>query len=284
MAALTLRVPKGSPLTLEESDANLTAINTELEDATGKTTVVPYYHFHGFAGDQTAGDNKFFDKAGSNHGVRGVDLSDTTMFANAGFVTTANPSGGLNDTAIRIPTLNLDYLGGEKLIVWWLGKATPEASDFPLLGDGVSTAGSHGIQVRVKTTGKMDIVAIGATANYSGATTNTVFDGTLHSAAFALDGSDHTHCLWVDDEVSYGGGVGFTALGAAAVDTLTSNTFNIGQTAAAPGSTEGGVIQTRALVIIRLPSSYAMPGATALTSMFQQLRTNPGKLVLIGAI
>ena len=48
----------------------------------------PYYFFHGYAGNQFAGDSLFFDLAAGNHGVRGGNLSDSEMFATAGMVTT----------------------------------------------------------------------------------------------------------------------------------------------------------------------------------------------------
>lgn len=283
--SIVYRASKGSKLTPEEGDANFRSLADGVDDATGKINIFPYYHFHGFAGNQFAGDSKFFDLAGINHGVRGANLADATMFANATFVTTANPAGATLDTAIRIPSLNFDYAAGEKLIVWWLGKATPEASDFAMMGDGTSTAaGLHGVQARVKSTGKMDIIVIGNEAKYSGSTTGTPFDGTLHSMAWALDGQAKTHCMWVDEVVSYSGEIGFSAFGGGvAVDTKTSNRFNIGQAKDAPGELDGGVVQTRALAIIRLPATYTMPGASTLTGVFQSLRANPGKPVLSGA-
>lgn len=89
-------------------------------------SIHPYYHFHGFAGNQIAGDSKFFDMSAGNHGVRGANLSDAGMFATAGYMSTVNPKVGVADSTIHIPPINFDYAGGERLIVWWLGAATPE--------------------------------------------------------------------------------------------------------------------------------------------------------------
>lgn len=242
----------------------------------------PYYHFHGFAGDQLAGDPAFFDKAAGNHGIFGANLSVTDAWADPGFVSTVNPVTTARDTAIRIPNLNFDYASGESYFSWWLGKARPEASAFSLVGDGTSTAtGFHGTQIRVKPDGRVDIIGIGDTAKYSGSSTGIAFDGNVHSVAWAFDGFRREHCIWVDEIDSYSSSNGFTQFGGGAViDTKTTNTFNIGQSARAPGDMDGGVVQTRALVIIRLPSSIRMPSSTWLTSVFRQLRANPGKLIL----
>lgn len=284
MANLIYRDEKGSNLTPEEGDANMRALNAEVEAASGRVTPHPYYHFHGYAGGQSSDDDKFYDLSGINHASRGANLSISQLWANAGYASTVNPTSGVTDTVLRMPSLNFDYAAGEKLIVWWLGKASPEAAAFTLLGDGISTS-IRGIQLRVKPNGKMDIILFGATAGYSGDTTSVAFDGNLHSIAVAWNGADKTHCMWVDDEVSYGGGVGYSNFGAsAAFDTKTSNTLNIGTGYAAPGNIDaGGVIQTRGLVIMRLPASYTMPTASTLTSAFKQLRSSPGKLILAGA-
>lgn len=282
---LIYRDNKGTNLTPEEGDANMRALAKAVDSSTGKTTSHPYYHFHGYAGGQVSGDDKFYDMSGINHASRGANLSVSQLWANAGFASTVDPATGVTDSVLRMPSLNFDYAGGEKLIIWWLGKATPEATNFTLIGDGVSTS-LHGFQMRVRTDGKMDLVLFGATAGYSTYSTGVPFDGALHSVAMAFDGSAKQHCVWVDEVVSYGGNAGFTEFNSGTPhDTKTSNTLNIGHAHAAPGQTwESGATQTRALVIIRLPASYAMPGAATLTSVFQQLRSNPGRLVLSSAI
>lgn len=248
------------------------------------TAIHPYYHFHGFAGTQAADDDKFYDLSGVNHATRGANLSVSQLWATAGYASTVDSASGAVDSVLRIPSLNFDYAAGEKLIIWWLGKASPEATNYTLIGDGESSS-LRGIEVRVKTNGKMDIVLFGATSGYSSDTTGTPFDGNLHSIGVAWNGEDRTHAMWVDDEVSYGGGVGYGSFGSTSYDTKTSNTLNIGMAHAAPGATwEAGAVRTRALVVIRLPASYTMPTASAVTSVFQQLRSNPGKLVLASAL
>lgn len=290
MATLISRMTKGGPLSLEEYDANNDALNAELEIATGKTNVHPYYHFHGFAGNQVAGDGKFFCLAtGINHGERGANLSDAQMFGTAGYVSTVDPAGGVADSTIHIPNLNFDYAGGEKLIVWWLGSGIPEGADAIVMGDGYSTTdGERGWRMRMKTTGMFDLALWGTTQSNSGSSHAAVFDGTLHSLAFAFDGSAKTHGMWCDEvhHTTFGSSLASFGTGVA-FDTKNSNTVNIGASrpaAAASGSAgDGAALKTRALVIIRLPVSYTMPSVATLTTVFQQLRVNPGKLILAGA-
>lgn len=243
----------------------------------------PYYHFHGYAGDQIAGDSKFFDRVAGNHGVRGVNLSDANMFANAGFVSTVDPTGGNNDTAIRIPNLCYDYLGGEKLILWWLGKGTPEGADVAIMGDGTGTgAANHGLRFRMKTTGTLDFAMYSAGTTFSAVTDNVIFNGALHSFAVVLDSGKYG--LWSDEVYNAAQGEVLTNINSGvAVDLTNLNTWNIGGVAAAPGSTDGAILQTRALAIIRLPVGYPTPSVYTLTEVFKQLRVNPSRYIASGA-
>lgn len=249
--------------------------------------VHPYYHFHGFAGNQIAGDGKLFDLAAGNHGLRGANLTDASMFTSAGYVSTTDPTGGTLDTAIHIPSLNYDYIGGEKLIVWWLGAVTPEGAHVPILGDGYgTTAGQRGWRVRAMTDGKFDVNLIGATSGFGGSSASAVFDGTLHSFAFCLDGVTRNYGMWSDEVYQAAFGTVLSPFGAsAAFDTLSSTTVNIGTSRpAVAATTEGAATKTRAIVILRLPASYSMPTVAVMTGLFSQLRANPGKLILANAI
>ncbi len=248
--------------------------------------VHPYYHFHGFAGNQVAGDGKFLDLSGINHGVRGVDLSDSQMFAVAGYVSTVDPISGAPDSVLRIPSINFDYSGGEKLIVWWFGKAISEGSGTYLIGDGRSTA-LRGWAAMATSTQKLQIVVSGATQGYSGSTASAVFDGNLHDFGFVLDGQARKYAMWVDGTVDplffmsgyipYSQGKDF--------DTKTSATVNIGSASPAPGDASAGLATaTRALVMLRLPASYPVPAIATVTGVFRQLRANPGKLILGGIL
>ena len=250
--------------------------------------ISPYYHFHGFAGGQFAGDPKFFDLAGANHGNFGAHLSVSAAWANAGYVSTVDPATGVLDSVIRMPALNFDYLAGEKLIVWWHGACTPEGASVAMMGDGAAAQTVPGWRVRVDPSGKFNVgthSAVAATSAYSVNSDGIVFDGTPHSFGFVLDGQTRRHGMWSDEIYQsafagqYAAFSGFTE-----VDTRTSATVNIGSANPAPGTTGGIAVRTRALVILRLPPSVAVPSVQTMTELFTQLRANPGRLIRAGAI
>lgn len=247
-----------------------------------------YYHFHGFAGDQFSGDSKFYDKAAGNHGSFGANLSLAQAWATAGYVSTVEPVAGAVDSVIRIPSLNFDYSGGEKLIVWGLGAITPEGADASLMGDcPFAQANTGGVRVRAKANGKMDVVLFGAgsVGRYSGQSTAVPFDGALHSYAFALDGTTKKYGIWVDEAYEPVFGPDYSVFSAGQdADTRNPGTWNIGAASPAPGGTEGMATRHRALVILRMPASAEMPSVATLTSLFKQLRANPGRLIAEGAI
>jgi len=249
-----------------------------------QTSPHPRYHFHGWAGDQITGDSKFFDRSGmGNHAVRGANLSEAQMLANAGYVSTVDPAGGATDSVLRIPNLNFDYAGGEKFILYWLGKLTPEGgATAEWLGDGYNTS-NRGINLRSTAAGMLMFVLCGNTLAYTNDSTVAPFDGTLHSFAITIDGVAKTYSMWVDEVINRN----TFSLGATAYDTRNSVTFNIGSVIAAPGnSTEayGADTQTRALHILRLSATDTMPSVSVLTDVFEQLRVNPSKPILGGAL
>lgn len=246
----------------------------------------PYYHFHGFAGDQAADDSVFYDKSGINHAVRGANLSVSQLWTTApGYASTIDPVTGLTDSVLRIPAINFDYSSGEKLIVWMLGKWTPEGDETGMIGDGYNTpAGRRGWQIRVMPTGKVQPVLRGATSGFGGALTSTPFDGTLRDFGVVLDGQAKKYCVWIDGVVdTFFSSAYLTFSNGTDFDTKSTNTVNIGSVTPAPGDTTGIATTVRACVILRLPASYAVPTVASMTAAFKQLRANPGKLLLANA-
>lgn len=245
----------------------------------------PYYHFHGCGANQYLGDSKFLDMSGINHGIRGANLSDAAMFATAGYVTTVNPATSLTDSVIRIPAINFDYSAGETLIVWMLGKWTPEASAEIMIGDGYSTtAGQRGWAIRVTTTGKVQPVLYGATSGFGGSSAATVFDGALHSFGVVLAGGPKKYCLWADGEVDTNFGSDYATFNSGTDhDTRSINTINIGAGSPSPGGLSGIACVVRACAILRLPASRPLPSVADFTEAFQQLRASPDRLILAGA-
>lgn len=292
MPSLIYRDIKGANLTPAEGDANMRALNAAVESLSGNATVHPYYHFHGYAGNQYAGDSYFLDIASVNRGVRGANLSDSEMFATAGYVTTKDPLNPY-DTCIRIPNLNFDYAAGEKLFIWWLGKVAPEADERAFIGDGFGTGtsgnGQRGVQVRVNQAGKLATALYGATAA-GGTLSNAIpFDGTTHDIGVFFDGQNKVHGYWIDGLMdSAFSGVMATFSSGTAFDTKNSNTFNLGASAPAPGSAtapqSGLAVSTRALVIIRLPAAYTSPSVTKIALACAALRSAPQKRLLSSAL
>ena len=250
--------------------------------------ICPYYHFHGFAGGQFAGDPKFFDLAGANHGNFGAHLSASAAWANAGYVSTVDPATGALDSVIRMPAINFDYAEGEKLIVWWHGACTPEGASIAMMGDGAQAQTVPGWRVRVDPTGKFNIgvhYVNTATSEYSVNSDGTVFDGTPHSFAFVLDGKNSKYGLWSDEVYQSAFGQQYSVFSSGVGgDTRTAATVNIGSAHPAPGSTGGISVRTRAVVILRLPPSVALPSVQTMTDLFTQLRANPGRLIRASAI
>jgi hypothetical protein len=250
------------------------------------------YFFHGFAGNQIVGDPAFYDLSGNQaDALPGTNLSNANLWTNAGYASTVDPAGGATDSVLRFPNLNFDYNGGEKLIVWWLGKVTAEGAAAEMMGDGTSTSGA-GVALRVNTNATHQLVlSDGTTTTFSGSSTTAVLSGSLKALAFAIDGSARKYCLW--SEETDGLIQPFTNAAALEYATLSSgedrdtrnpNTFNIG--CARPesaASTAGIAVQTRGLVILRLSPTKTMPSVTKLTQIFQALRRNPSHLIRLGA-
>lgn len=281
-----LNVLEGTDAVAVERDGKDYKLDIDALD--DRNSAHPYYHFFGYAGDQGAGDGKFFDKAGAgNHAVRGANLSDTQLFSNARFVTTIDPTGGAADSVLRIPALNYDYDGGEKLFIYWLGKATAEGSNVEFMGDG-NSATYPGLAFRcTATTGTVQpFIRSTTAANFGAATTTAVLNGSLNSYCVVFDGTNKTYCQWVNETLEPAFASGFIQFNSGnPADSRTTNTFNIGQaTPAVAASTAGLGTQTLCLDIIRLPASYTLPTASEITNILRQKRANPGKPILGGAI
>lgn len=265
---------------------SLTNLTSSVSAQDGLRSIHPCYFFHGYAGNQGAGDSVMFDLTGcGNHAMRGANLSDAEMFANAGYVTTKAPANPY-DICLRIPNLNFDYSIGEKLFIWWRGKITPEANERAFMGDGYTS--QRGIQIRVNQTGKLTAAIFGATATVASLSTAIPFDGNLHDIGVYFDGATKTHGYWIDGVMDSSFAGALATLGATAYDTKNSSTFNLGAaypasgTATAPQS--GIATQTKALVILRLGDTYPSPSVATLTNVCKSLRTDPGKLLLASAL
>lgn len=242
------------------------------------------YFFHGYAGGQVADDTKFYDISGAgNDGTFGADLA--APWANAGYVSTEDPTGGATNKTIRLPNFNLDYTAGEKLIGWWLGKITPEGSAVEFIGDGGFNTTYPGWSIRVSTGGKAQFkLADGSNTYFSGSSSATAFDGNLHSLGFVVDGAGRKGYIWVDDALDSNFSSGSQFNSGNAIDTRNANTVNLGTSLPeAAASTTGIVTINRALVLCKLPAATALPAIPTITSVFQALRRDPSKRILASA-
>lgn len=250
-----------------------------------------YNFFHGFAGNQLLGDQVFYDMSGNNnHAVPGANINKGAgagqMFGNAGYLTSATPTGGATNTCFRAPSLNFNYLGGEKILVHLEGLMATPAANTNILGDGYGTpSNQRGIALASTNTGKSYIAVYGSVARVGNATTLAPFDGTFHSVSFYLDGTTRQYGMWVDGgyDVFYAGEYKpFYQVDN--LDTLNSNTFNMGATYPAPGTTTqpigGNAIQLRCVSIYRFPASFPQPSVATLTSAINSLITNPDRPIL----
>jgi hypothetical protein len=237
------------------------------------------YYTHIYAGQQLATDTKAYDISGAgNDGTFGANLSAKNAWVDNEFLVTINPFTAFTDSVVRLPNINFDYNAGEIIIGMWIGRITPEGSAVEFLGDGGFSVSFPGWSVRVTTTGKVQLkLADGTNTYFSGTTTATAFDGTVHSVGFVINGVGKNAYIWVDEVLDVNG----TALNSGnPIDTRNSNTVNIGSSLpASAASTTGIATQTNLLALLRLSAGKSMPSTAALTSMFQALRRNPEKLV-----
>ena len=251
-----------------------------------QTSPHPRYHFHGYAGDQITGDSKFFDRSGmGNHGVRGANLSEAQMFTNAGYMTTIDPAGGATDSVIRMPNLNFYHAGGEKLILYWVGKATTEGTDQAFIADGGS-ATYPGFRILCKASGVIQLALYdpGGGSDFTGTSSAAPFDGKLRSIGIVIDGQNKKYGYWIDDVLDAALSGAYGNFASSGRDTRNPNTVNIGQGApASAASVNGMAVQTRALHILRLAASDPMPSVSTMTQIFAQLRADPSKPILGGA-
>lgn len=247
------------------------------------------YHFHGFAPNQINSDLKFYDYSGTlNDGTFQAQLTAANAWANAGFLTQADPSGVGNLMLVALPALTFDYLAGDSLFIFWRGMATPEGGDSPLIGNTSGTA-ANGIRVIVTSAGKLKLNAYqasGTLSRFGGTSTGTCFEAaTSHSFALAINGVAGTHCYWVDGARDAAYASGFLTFGSGGIiDTASSTTLKLGGDGSTSGSVQLGVAcKTQSLVILEGRNGLGTPAVADLDLLVANLHRNPQKLVLASA-
>lgn len=243
------------------------------------------YHLHAWAPTQSNGDTKLYDYSGAlNDASFQANLTAANAWATAGFLTQANPVTSGQLTLVEIPALGWDFVKGDSLLIFWRGRATPEGTSQPIMGDTSGTA-ANGIRVLCTAAGKVSFNLYqqsGALSRFGGTSAVTVFDASVtHSFAICLDGATGRQCLWSDGAREAAFASGFAALsGGGAIDTLTAATLKLG----GDGSTNSGVqnglgVQTQALVILKGRRGRGVPNIADLDRLVSDLHRNPAPLV-----
>ena len=244
------------------------------------------YHFHGWApNQQSSADVKFWDISGSlNDGVFQTHLTAANAWANAGFLTQADPSGAGNLLLTAIPATSWSYSAGDSLFIFWKGMATPEGSDMPIMGNTTGSS-ANGFRIMVTSAGKAKFncyQASGALSNFGGTSGNTVFEAaTSHSFAVAVDGVTGKHCYWGDGARDSSYGSGFLTLGSnGIIDTLSATTIKHGGDGGTTASVQNGVAcKTQALVILAGRRGLGTPVVADLDLLVANLHRSPRTLV-----
>lgn len=251
----------------------------EIDVAIGSMQPSLGYFTHLYPRIQENVDSLVFDFSGAlSDGVFGANLSKSAAWANPGFVSTVDPSAGVTDSVIRLPNLAFDYAGGESVAICWKGQVTPEVSDTVFLGDSHLNSVNNGVGLRVRSTGKFDLVLYDlANGNgFSGITTGIPFvTGETHSVCVFINGVSRAYAVYVDGVVDI---ALQTLASGAAKNTLNSETFNIGTGArAAAASTTGIATKTLALAILKRAAGQGLPANLA--GIAKSFHRNPQALI-----
>jgi hypothetical protein len=241
------------------------------------------YHYAGWARDQIATATKLFDQSGNgNDAALQAGVSAATAWATAGLFTIPNPSGTTG--LAEIPTLDFDYAGGETLLLFWRGFATPEGSDMPLLGDtgdGSATT-RQGLNLICTSAGKMKFWlrdSAGA-LSASGTSTATCFEASVeHTLAVCLDGLTRKYAFYVDGVREAAFSPNFLTFASGATpDTISGRTLKLGGNGRVSGGVQDGIAsQTRSLHVLRRAIGLGAP--TGVDDIVANLHRDPTRLV-----
>lgn len=242
------------------------------------------YFFAGWGRDHINTYAGWYDMSGNgNNATLQASLNAATVWATEGLFTIPDPTG---TTALaELPAIDFDYTNGQSILIFWRGFATPEASDYAILGDtGIgTTTTTTGFNVIVSSAGKLKfwIRDSAGTLFASGTSTTTCFSSSVeHSIGFVLDGLTNKYCLWVDGvrESSFAASYLTFSSGNIPDDTTGGRTLKIGgNNRVTSGNQEGVACQTRAMHILR--SAAGEGGPVDADTIILNLHKNSQKLV-----
>lgn len=283
----------GSTVTWGRKDTTVSTSSDGLSLVSGDGNVSllniahPRYWFHGFAPAQSTDDAVFRDMVAGNNGAFGVNLSKAQAWANKakGYISNVDPVGGSTDSVIRIPGPNFDYASGESLLIWWAGQATPEGSEQQCMGSSGATS-TGGVAIRCTSAGRLAFALYGggssafSTTSTDNAAGKPFVSGEYHTFGILINGQARTQSMWVDGQTNVNE---LTLSSGTVIDTLSSNTWNIG-TATPAGGTNGLAMNTLAFAGLKFLATDALPSIGQITAVMQALGRSPGGLVLAGAL
>jgi hypothetical protein len=241
------------------------------------------YHFAGIPDGHINTATKWYDRSGmGNDASFQASITAAAAWANPGYCTIPDPVG--TTALMALPALNFNYAGGEALFIFWRGLATPEAADYPIMGDSGQNNSTYdnGVALICKTTGKMHIRAYDAagTAYAGGDTSTTVFSATVeNSFAVLLDGVTRTYCYWANGVREPAFASNFLSFNSGnSVDTVSGRTFKLGGSDLVTAATQWGVLQKISqLHILRRAAGLGIPAG--IDAMVLNLHRNPQRLV-----
>lgn len=195
-----------------------------------------------------------------------------------------NPVTASNLSLVAFPAISWDYLGGDSLLIFWRGRATPEASSAPVIGNTTGTS-ANGFRVVCTAAGALQFNAYqasGAAGRFGGTSGGTMFvaDAT-HDFMVVVDGAQGKHCYWLDGARDSSYSSGFLTLGSGGIiDTVSSTTIKLGGDGGTSSSIQlGPAMQTEALVILTGRRGLGAPVVADCDTIAAALHRNPRLLV-----
>lgn len=244
------------------------------------TTRSDGYHTHFFAPLAIDSSRKALDISGAfGDGAFQANLSATTAWATAGFLTQPNPSVANELSLVTFPAIQWDWSAGDSLFIFWMGRMTPEAAAW--CGDTPSFVYNSGFKLGSTADGKLicNAYAAPSTAVYGPTSTNVVFEAAVtHSLAVCM--SPAGMCFWTDGLRNPGhAGGGFSMPAGGPCSTVNNVPFKLGGDGQVLSNIQVGVaLQTKALVILK--GRRGNPPAVAdLDALVAALHANPSALV-----
>ena len=239
-------------------------------------------------------DKKAWDNSGNrNDGVFQNHLTAAAAWATAGALTQKNPDTPGEQTLVSFPACNFDLLGGESLLIFWKGRATPEGTDQALMANTVNETTANGFRVVCRSTGQVGFNGYqfsggisasapnASTVCFSATVTNS-FAICLTGAAGPLTGACNIR-IFVNGAPDGATGYtnGFQPFHSGVLMDLAQPTQNflLGGNGATSGGIQFGVAcQTEALHVLKGRVGLGAP--LNLTQLVADLHRDPSRLVL----